>query len=49
MNPKLNLLRFGAIQKVDYKPGGTEAFIQYESIDAAQVKEDLKDRKKCHQ
>jgi len=29
--------RFGAIQKIDYKPGGEEAFIQYESIDAAQA------------
>ena len=32
-----NLSRFGAIQKIDYKPGDSEAFIQYESIDAAQV------------
>lgn len=29
--------RFGAIQKIDYKLGGDEAFIQYESIDAAQA------------
>ena len=29
--------RFGAIQKVDYSSGMEEAFIQYESIDAAQV------------
>ena len=29
--------RFGAIQKIDYKQGDKEAFIQYESIDAAQV------------
>jgi|688.fasta_scaffold949690_1 hypothetical protein len=30
--------RFGAIQKIDHKPGDTEAFIQYESIDAATVR-----------
>jgi len=29
--------RFGAIQKVDYSSGMEEAFIQYESIDAAQA------------
>jgi len=29
--------RFGAIQKVDFKHGDEQAFIQYESIDAAQA------------
>jgi len=29
--------RFGAIQKIDYNQGDSEAFIQYESIDAAQA------------
>lgn len=29
--------RFGAIQKIDYNSGMDEAFIQYESIDAAQA------------
>ena len=30
--------RFGAIQKIDHNPGDTQAFIQYESIDAATVR-----------
>ena len=34
---KWNYFRFGAIQKIDYNQGDSEAFIQYESIDAAQV------------
>lgn len=29
--------RFGAIQKIEHNPGDTQAFIQYESIDAATV------------
>lgn len=29
--------RFGAIRKIDYAPGGTHAYIQYDTVDAAQA------------